>query len=69
MSRNRKYKYDDDENLEYIDTVKVITVDGKKITVTNSHPILPPEEKERRHQEFLRAAAKIMEKYEDKINV
>ncbi len=37
-----------------------ITVDG---VVTNFHPILSPEEKDRREQRGLRVLAEIMEKY------
>lgn len=54
---------DNTEGTEYITTTKKIIINGKSITVNERHPILEQEEKERRHQEFLKCIARIAENH------
>lgn len=55
-------KFEDDDK-EYITTTKTRVLNGKTYTINNRHPVLEPEERERRHQEFLKVADRILQKH------
>lgn len=52
-----------EEDKKYIVTTETRVVNGKTFKIINRHPVLEPDEKERRHQGFLQCASKICEKY------
>lgn len=52
-----------EENKEYITTIETSSLNGKSYTIINEHPVLDQDEKERRHQDFLKVAARILAKY------